>query len=78
MGSSKVDGPRRIEVTEVKIGTRTVKPAPVDGFFARGQFDRVVAQKSARADGALYWKAFAQARLVRVEDALARADSDES
>ncbi|MCC7008568.1 MAG: HEAT repeat domain-containing protein [Acidobacteria bacterium] len=35
------------------------------------QFDRVLAQKSARADGALYWKAFAQARLVRVDDALA-------
>jgi len=33
-------------------------------------FDRVLAQKTTRADGALYWKAFAQARLVRVEDAL--------
>jgi HEAT repeat protein len=34
-------------------------------------FDRVVAQKSPRSDGALYWKAFAESRLARPDDALA-------
>ncbi len=34
-------------------------------------FDRVVAAKSARADGALYWKAYALNRLGRGNDALA-------
>jgi HEAT repeat protein len=38
---------------------------------AIGMFDRVTAQKGARADGALYWKAFAQARLARGEEAVA-------
>ena len=35
------------------------------------QFERVIGQKSTRSDGALYWKAFSQARLVRTEDSLA-------
>jgi hypothetical protein len=34
-------------------------------------FDRVIAQKSARADAAIYWKAFAQYRLAKWEDATA-------
>lgn len=34
-------------------------------------FDRVLAQKGTRADGALYWKAFSQTRLMRTDDALA-------
>ena len=34
-------------------------------------FDRVLAQKSTRADGALYWKAFSQTRLMKTDDALA-------
>jgi HEAT repeat protein len=34
-------------------------------------FDRVIAGKATRADGALYWKAYAQGRLARTEDALA-------
>jgi HEAT repeats/Tetratricopeptide repeat len=34
-------------------------------------FDRFIAQKGSRTDGALYWKAFAQARLARPEEALA-------
>jgi TolA-binding protein len=34
-------------------------------------FDRVIAQKTPRTDGALYWKAFAQFRLAHTEDALA-------
>jgi TolA-binding protein len=34
-------------------------------------FDRVVAMKGPHADGALYWKAFSQARLIRTDDALA-------
>lgn len=34
-------------------------------------FDRVVAAKADRADAALYWKAFAQFKLSRTEDALA-------
>lgn len=35
------------------------------------RFDRVVAQKSARADGALYWKAYAQYRMAKSDEALA-------
>jgi HEAT repeat protein len=34
-------------------------------------FDRVIAQKSTRADAALHWKAFCQYRLGRPDDALA-------
>jgi tetratricopeptide (TPR) repeat protein len=34
-------------------------------------FDRAIAQKDARSDGALYWKAFAQFKLGRSDDALA-------
>ena len=34
-------------------------------------FDRVLAQKGTRADGALYWKAFSQTRLMKTDDALA-------
>ncbi|MEZ5318242.1 MAG: HEAT repeat domain-containing protein [Vicinamibacterales bacterium] len=35
------------------------------------RFDRVIAQKGEHADGALYWKAFAQFKLGRTSDALA-------
>jgi HEAT repeat protein len=35
------------------------------------RFDRVVAQKGANADGALYWKAYAQFKLGKTDDALA-------
>lgn len=35
------------------------------------QFDRLVAQKGLRTDGALYWKAFSETRLARVDAALA-------
>lgn len=35
------------------------------------RFDRVVAQKSANADGALYWKSYSQFKLGKTEDALA-------
>jgi hypothetical protein len=35
------------------------------------QFDRVISQKGPHADGATYWKAFSQTRLVRTDDALA-------
>jgi HEAT repeat protein len=38
---------------------------------AISSFDRVIAQKGERADAALYWKAFAQFKLARTEDALA-------
>ena len=38
---------------------------------AIAMFDRVVAQKGARADAALYWKAFAQYRLSKTDDAVA-------
>jgi len=38
---------------------------------AIARFDRVVAQKGTRADAALYWKAYAQFKLGRTEDALA-------
>jgi len=34
-------------------------------------FDQAISQKSARADGALYWKAFAQWKLGRTQEALA-------
>jgi HEAT repeat protein len=34
-------------------------------------FDRVIAGKGTRTDGALYWKAYAQSRLARPDDALA-------
>jgi HEAT repeat protein len=34
-------------------------------------FDRVITQKAPRADAALYWKAFAQLKLARTDDALA-------
>jgi Tetratricopeptide repeat len=34
-------------------------------------FDRVISAKSARADGAMYWKAYAQNRLGKRDDALA-------
>jgi TolA-binding protein len=34
-------------------------------------FDRVIAQRGTRADGALYWKAFAQYKLAKSDDALA-------
>lgn len=34
-------------------------------------FDRVIAQKSTRADAALYWKAFCQHRLGRADEAVA-------
>jgi HEAT repeat protein len=34
-------------------------------------FDRVITQKAPRADAALYWKAFAQFKLARTDDALA-------
>lgn len=34
-------------------------------------FDRVTAQKGARADGALYWKAFAQFKLGHTDEAIA-------
>jgi HEAT repeat protein len=34
-------------------------------------FDRVIAQKTDRADAALYWKAFAQYKLARTDDAIA-------
>ena len=37
---------------------------------AIAQFDRVIAQKESRADGAMYHKAFAQFRLGRSQDAL--------
>ena len=35
------------------------------------QFDQVIGQKGAHADGALYWKAYAQYKLRRTSDALA-------
>jgi hypothetical protein len=35
------------------------------------RFDRVIAQKSTNADGALYWKSYAQFKLGKSEDALA-------
>ncbi|MFI5179177.1 MAG: HEAT repeat domain-containing protein, partial [Vicinamibacterales bacterium] len=35
------------------------------------RFDRTISQKGAHADGALYWKAFAQYKLGKSEDALA-------
>ena len=38
---------------------------------AIAQFDRVVAQKGANADGALYWKAYAQFKLGKSDDAVA-------
>lgn len=38
---------------------------------AISQFDRVIAQKAARADAALYWRAFAQHRLGQPDPALA-------
>jgi TolA-binding protein len=38
---------------------------------AIARFDRTVTQKGSRADGALYWKAFAQYKLGRTDDALA-------
>lgn len=38
---------------------------------AIASFDRSIAQKESRADGAQYWKAFAQYRLLRRDDALA-------
>jgi TolA-binding protein len=38
---------------------------------AISMFDRVIAQKGTRADAALYWKAFAQYRLSKSDDALA-------
>jgi len=34
-------------------------------------FDRAIAAKIARTDGALYWKAYAQSRIARSEDSLA-------
>ena len=37
---------------------------------AIAQFDRVVAQKGANADGALYWKAYAQFKLGKSEDSV--------
>ena len=38
---------------------------------AIAQFDRVVAQKGTNADGALYWKAYAQFKLGKTDDAVA-------
>ena len=38
---------------------------------AIAQFDRVVAAKGASADGALYWKAYAQFKLAKSDDAVA-------
>jgi HEAT repeat protein len=38
---------------------------------AIARFDRVVAQKGANVDGALYWKAYAQYKLGKSEDSLA-------
>jgi tetratricopeptide repeat protein len=38
---------------------------------AIAQFDRVVAQKGTSADGALYWKAYAQFKLGKTDDAVA-------
>jgi HEAT repeat protein len=38
---------------------------------AIARFDRVIAQKTANADGALYWKAYAQFKLGKSDDALA-------
>lgn len=38
---------------------------------AISMFDRVLAQKGSRADGALYWKAFSQTRLMKTDEALA-------
>jgi HEAT repeat protein len=38
---------------------------------AIAQFDRVVAQKGANVDGALYWKAYAQFKLGKSDDAVA-------
>lgn len=35
------------------------------------RFDRVIAQKNSNADGALYWKAYAQFKLGKSDDALA-------
>ena len=47
------------------------------------RFDRAIAQKTSSADGALYWKAFAQFKLGRTDDAIAtlallRRDYDKS
>ena len=38
---------------------------------AIARFDRVVAQKSANVDGALYWKAYAQFKLGKTDESLA-------
>jgi hypothetical protein len=50
-------------------GARALDDHKYDDAVQR--FDRVIAAKSARADGALYWKAYALNRLGRRDDAIA-------
>jgi hypothetical protein len=54
---------------EYQRGTRSIDRR--DYETAIQAFDRVVESKSSRADGALYWKAFAQNKLGRRDQALA-------
>ena len=52
-----------------RAGTRAVDQRQYEQ--AVSTFDRVIEAKSSRADGALYWKAYAQNRLGQREQALA-------
>lgn len=54
---------------EYQRGTKSIERRDYEAAIQ--SFDRVVQSKSARADGALYWKAFAQNKLGRRDQALA-------
>lgn len=62
-------GPRAEESALYNSGLSAIQQRQYDRAIAL--FDRALGQKGSRADGALYWKAFAQGRLVRTDDALA-------
>src|SRR5690242_9581508 len=74
----------RVREREMRRGTRDRE----DSYYRQGSsyldrreyekainaFDRVVEQKAGRVDGALYWRAYAQNKLGRRDDAIATLD----
>ncbi|MDE3197170.1 MAG: HEAT repeat domain-containing protein [Acidobacteriota bacterium] len=69
----RADGLRKVRTADdsgqYDAGTRDLDDRKYDEAIAR--FDRVIANKGDRADGALYWKAYALNRIGRRDEALA-------
>jgi tetratricopeptide (TPR) repeat protein len=66
-------GPQDAESSSYNSGLSLLQSRQYDQAVIR--FDRAIAQKGAHADGAWYWKAFAQYKAGKTEDAIASINS---